>query len=286
MSEHSQHTALTPEQYDAIDHVMHSPEWYMNGRRMNPSHELYYQPWWLLNYCYFDLETNNLLFADEDKRTVREDFRTIQFYGENHYNRELFETYEQLIDPLFPIPPEATRIHGITDEMVEGKGDFADHWDAISELLNPVDGLVAFNGDRFDLPGLAYECIRSGIPYEEFEPVINKPHINLLVWEKESRGLNHKNRLEDISKRYGVKMMGRVAHGKEKLHDARIDVQAMAQLTLKMGEDLPFTLGKLVEKQAAYTHKQEEYFRKKRAAREERKRKKQKEKERSSGKAT
>jgi DNA polymerase III epsilon subunit-like protein len=277
--EYDKYTRLGPNQLQLIHDIMHDPTWYMNGAEVDKGSKLYHEPWLLLNYCYFDLETADLIFDDEDAKTIRPDFRVIQFYGENHFNRVKFETFDQLIDPERPIPVELSeRVHGIWDEDVVGCPTFIDVWPDIYEMLNEVDGLVTYNGDRFDIPGLVYECIRCGIPYDEFEPVLNKPNINPMVWEKEWRGVNHQNRLEDLAKRYGVKMMGRVAHDKEKLHDARVDVQTMAQLTEKMGEDLPFTLGKLIQIQSRFTGKQEYYFRKKREARAERKRKKAAEK--------
>jgi DNA polymerase III subunit epsilon len=33
----------------------------------------------------------------------------------------VLETYDELEDPGMPIPPKSTKIHGITDDMVQGK---------------------------------------------------------------------------------------------------------------------------------------------------------------------
>lgn len=277
---------LRPDQLELIAELMHSPDWYMNGAELPTSHELYYKPWLTLNWCCFDLETTNLLFLDEEEKTVRDDgddtgFHTVQFYGENWYNREMFESHEQLINPLAPIPEESSKIHGIYDKDVVGMPDFASAWPEIAAMLDPVDGLVAFNGDRFDIPGLMVDCVRHDIPVEEFEPVINKPHINLLIWEKERKGLMTNNTLKAIAKRFGVKMMGRVEHGKENLHDARVDVKAMAELLIPMSENanMPFIFGELVRLQAKFAKKHEDYHRKKREAAAKRRAKKKKQSE-------
>lgn len=72
----------------------------------------------------------------------------------------------RLVNPGCPIPPAATAIHGITDEMVAGERPFAHFARALRDF---IEGgvFVAFNGLRFDLPLLAAEFDRAAV---EFDP--------------------------------------------------------------------------------------------------------------------
>jgi len=58
----------------------------------------------------------------------------------------ILESFDQLEDPGFPIPPESTAVHGITDEMVAGK-----HIDdaKVVQFLEGVSLVVAHNS-KFD----------------------------------------------------------------------------------------------------------------------------------------
>ena len=67
-------------------------------------------------------------------------------------------------NPGIPIPPEATAIHGITDEDVAEEPPFAARAKALAELLEGCD-LGGFNIRRFDLPMLAAEFKRAGVPF-------------------------------------------------------------------------------------------------------------------------
>jgi DNA polymerase-3 subunit epsilon len=65
-------------------------------------------------------------------------------------------------DPGIPIPPQATRVHGITDADVAGEPPFCARAKALAELLDGAD-LAGFNVRRFDLHMLVAEFARCGI---------------------------------------------------------------------------------------------------------------------------
>lgn len=71
---------------------------------------------------------------------------------------------ERRFHPGIPIPPEATAIHGITDEDVADEPPFSSRAKALAELLEPCD-LAGFNIRRFDLPMLLAEFRRAGITF-------------------------------------------------------------------------------------------------------------------------
>ncbi len=68
-------------------------------------------------------------------------------------------------NPGVPIPPEATAIHGITDEVVADEHPFQKTARSLAKLLEPCD-LAGFNIRRFDLPILLAEFGRSGIEFD------------------------------------------------------------------------------------------------------------------------
>jgi DNA polymerase-3 subunit epsilon len=67
-------------------------------------------------------------------------------------------------NPGIPIPPEATAIHGITDEHVADEPPFSAVARSLVELLENCD-LGGFNIRRFDLPMLLAEFKRAGVPF-------------------------------------------------------------------------------------------------------------------------
>lgn len=67
-----------------------------------------------------------------------------------------------LINPEIPIPAEASRIHGITDEDVAGKPVFKEVAKNIVKFIEGCD-LAGFNSNRFDIPLLAEEFLRADI---------------------------------------------------------------------------------------------------------------------------
>lgn len=70
----------------------------------------------------------------------------------------------RLINPEMLIPAEATKINGITDEMVKGKPTFKTIAEGINTFLDGCD-FIGFNIDRFDLRFLSEEFNRAGIEF-------------------------------------------------------------------------------------------------------------------------
>ncbi len=68
-------------------------------------------------------------------------------------------------NPGIPIPPEATEIHGITDEDVADEPPFAARARSLARQLDPCD-LAGFNLRRFDLPMLLAEFRRAGVSFD------------------------------------------------------------------------------------------------------------------------
>src|SRR6056297_1056250 len=69
------------------------------------------------------------------------------------------------INPEVPINPKSIEIHGITDEDVKDSPTFAEVGKDIEKFIEGCD-LAGFNSNRFDLPLLVEEFLRTGIDYD------------------------------------------------------------------------------------------------------------------------
>jgi len=70
-----------------------------------------------------------------------------------------------LVNPEIPISPQATAIHGITNEKVSDKPIFKSIAKDVYSWIKDSD-LGGFNSNRFDIPILAEELLRSGIDFD------------------------------------------------------------------------------------------------------------------------
>ena len=74
-------------------------------------------------------------------------------------------TFQQLIDPEIPIPPEVQQVHGITDAMVRRKPTIEHVLPPFIEFLGESDTIVLAHNAPFDLGFLAMALTRLGIVY-------------------------------------------------------------------------------------------------------------------------
>jgi DNA polymerase-3 subunit epsilon len=104
---------------------------------------------------FFDLETTGINIAKD--RVVEISILKVHPNG----NKEL-KTW--LVNPEMEIPKEASDIHGITNEKVVTEPTFKELASQITEMIKGCD-LAGFNSNRFDIPLLAEEMLRSGIDF-------------------------------------------------------------------------------------------------------------------------
>lgn len=105
--------------------------------------------------AFFDLETTGLSLTSD--RIVELALIRVSSQG------DVLERVRRF-NPGIPIPPEATAVHGITDEDVTGEPPFSSTARSLVELLEGCD-LGGFNIRRFDLPMLLAEFKRAGVPF-------------------------------------------------------------------------------------------------------------------------
>ena len=102
---------------------------------------------------FFDLETTGIDIAKD--RIVEISMVKVMPNGQ-----EIVKT--RRINPGMPIPPEATAIHGITDEDVKDCPKFKEIAKSLAAQIEGCD-LAGFNSNRFDIPMLAEEFLRAGV---------------------------------------------------------------------------------------------------------------------------
>jgi DNA polymerase-3 subunit epsilon len=104
----------------------------------------------------FDLETTGINTAAD--RIV--EICMIKVFPEG---QEEMRTYR--INPEMPIPPQATAVHGISDEDVADKPTFKSLANELNNFLKECD-FGGFNSNKFDFPMLVEEFYRTGIELE------------------------------------------------------------------------------------------------------------------------
>jgi len=105
---------------------------------------------------FFDLETTGLNVGVD--RIVE-----ISMLKRNPNNTEESKTYR--INPEIPISPEATAVHGISNEDLLDKPTFKQVAVEITKFLEGCD-LSGFNLLKFDVPMLVEECLRVGQDFD------------------------------------------------------------------------------------------------------------------------
>lgn len=102
---------------------------------------------------FFDLETTGVNICKD--RIVEISYLKISPNGKE-------EGKTRRINPGMPIPPEATAIHGITDEDVKDCPTFKEIAKSLASQIEGCD-LAGFNSNRFDIPLLAEEFLRANV---------------------------------------------------------------------------------------------------------------------------
>ena len=129
--------------------------------------------------CFFDLETTG---TNPGKDRIVE--IAVLKLDINNQKKEMVWR----VNPECPIPDEASSVHGITDEMVKDQPTFK-HFS--KEIFNFIEGcdLGGYNIDKFDLPLLVEEFIRSGIDVSSFVKV-KTVDVQTIFFKKEPRDLS------------------------------------------------------------------------------------------------
>ncbi len=153
-----------------------------------------------------DFETTGL--------NTRED-RIIEIGAVKLAHGEIIDSFAMMIDPKRPLPPEITRITGITDQMVMGQPTAEE---ALPKLIAFMDGhTIAAHNARFDCAILTSELKRLGKTYDA-------PEMDTLTMAQKLYPDMARYRLGALCKRLGVSLKN--AH--RAVHDATATAQCLA----------------------------------------------------------
>jgi DNA polymerase-3 subunit epsilon len=102
---------------------------------------------------FFDLETTGINISKD---------RIVEIAILKVFPNGKEESRTRRINPEMPIPPEATKIHGITDDDVKDCPPFKAVAKSLAALIEGCD-LAGFNSNRFDIPLLVEEFLRADV---------------------------------------------------------------------------------------------------------------------------
>jgi len=113
--------------------------------------------------------------------------RIVEFAGVKLHPDGRRETFRTLVNPKEPIPPEASHVHGITDDTVRDAPTFAETAREIILFLAGAD-LAGYNIHRFDLPILRAELERCDmeLPLEDVRVI----DAQVIFFNREPRDLS------------------------------------------------------------------------------------------------
>jgi DNA polymerase-3 subunit epsilon len=163
---------------------------------------------------------------------------------------ELVSRHNWLVDPGIPVPEEARKIHGITDEDLENAPRFEEIFPEIVGLLSgrlPV----AYNA-TFDKRFLHAELERLGGAREEEPPPALRDDvvwIDPLVWVRELQKYEKGKKLTDVCERMGIEI--------GQAHRAADDAAATGKVLVALAKDMPRTYRELIRIQTQYEAMQE-----------------------------
>lgn len=106
--------------------------------------------------CFFDLETTGTNVAKD--RIV--EISILKIYPNGNKDSRTW-----LVNPEMTIPEEVVAVHGISNEKVAHEPTFKELSKEIYTMIKDSD-LAGFNSDRFDIPLLAEEMLRSDVDFD------------------------------------------------------------------------------------------------------------------------
>lgn len=137
-------------------------------------------------------------------------------------------SFERLVNPGVPIPPDSTAIHHITDEMVANSGSFSVVGQEFIDFCSGDVVLIAHNNDGFDMHFLRSEFSRHSI----IMPIVWK-FFDTLKWARRYRSDLPRHTLQFLREIYGI--------AANNAHRALDDVLVLHKVFSFMTDDLEMT---------------------------------------------
>ena len=130
------------------------------------------------------------------------------------------EHFHAYLNPERGVPPETTRVHGLTDEFLADKPLFADVVDAFLTFLG--DAPLVIHNAAFDIKFINAELGRLGRPSIALARAID----TIEIAKAKLPGVRYS--LDELCKRFGIDLSARSKHG------ALLDAELTARLYLEL----------------------------------------------------
>jgi DNA polymerase III epsilon subunit family exonuclease len=205
------------------------------------------QPWQTARFVAFDLETTGMDRAND---------RIIEIGAVVFEGGEVVDRWQQLVDPEVELPPVITEITGITADDLQGMPRLEDIADKLVEYTS-TDLMLAYNSS-FDLEILANQLQRIGRRVTLPECLDPLP----FVWKHlREGGLTKNAKLGTATEFLGIPL--------DAAHRADHDAEAAGRVMLALASHVPLpdSVGDLLEVQRVLAREQEEFYARRRRAR-------------------
>lgn len=133
-------------------------------------------------------------------------------------------SFEELVNPGIPIPVEASKIHKITDDMVENSPTFKEVGERFIEFCEGDVVLIAHNNDAFDVHFLRNEFARHEVEMPEWR------FLDSLKWARRYRPDLPRHTLQFLRETYNIEA--------NNAHRALDDVVVLLKVFQQMTDDL------------------------------------------------
>ncbi len=165
-----------------------------------------------LSYVVFDTETTGLLPHKDE---------IVQIGALRVVRGRIIpgETFETLVDPAVKIPASATRVHGITDTMVEGAPGIAEAARAFHRFAS--DAVIVAHNAPFDMAFLHRHAKRSGVTWDQ--PVLDTVLLSAVLF-----GASQSHTLDAICDRLEISIPAKLRH--TAMGDARATAEAFCKM--------------------------------------------------------
>ena len=155
----------------------------MRGKQINK---------YISNYVVFDLETTGVSPSNDS---------IIEISAVKVNNGVIVDEFSKLVNPLRPIPPQATAVNNITDEMVANSPSIDE---VMPEFLNFIEDytLVGHNIHCFDMKYIWRIC---EMLYDE---TVANNYLDTLPFSRKKLPNLAKHRLTDLAAHYNISTQG------------------------------------------------------------------------------
>lgn len=160
------------------------------------------------------------IVLDTETTGLERGSRTIELAAIMFDENDVIDTFETLVNPQMPIPPDATKTHGITDDMVDASPVMADVIERFNAWRDNVSMVVAHYA-LYDTGILSWDFGRLGAPQPADVVVVDTCDIARTI------GATKKNSLDALVEHYGIQRKGQA-------HRAMCDADACLQYLFKV----------------------------------------------------